>query len=447
VRLDGIPARGPAPVLRMQRNAARMTAPSDSTWQPFVIWLISLASIALVLIRPKRLPEALWSTIGAGLLVLCGLITPAQAGHAAAKGLDVYLFLTGMMIMAELARREGVFDWVAVHAVNVAKGSRRRLFTLIYGVGIAVTVLLSNDATAVVLTPAVQAAVNAAQAEPLPYLLICAFVANAASFVLPISNPANLVVYSGGLPPLNRWLLTFGLPSLVSIVVTFFLLRFLSRKFLKGGMERNLKGGDLSATGKLTLGGIGVLAFTLIVASLIGKDLGAPACVAGLAVAAGVCLRDRRAAVDIARGISWSVILLVAGLFVIVEGMNKTGALAAAVSVLRHMSEWNPAGSALTSAFGIAFISNLMNNLPSGLIAGSAVHLARVTGPLRDSVLIGVDLGPNLSVTGSLATILWLIAIRREGQHVGFWKFLKWGAVVMPPALVLSVLALLAGSK
>jgi arsenical pump membrane protein len=263
--------------------------------------------------------------------------------------------------------------------------------------------------------------------------------------VLPISNPANLVVYSGGLPPLNRWLLTFGLPALVSIAVTYFLLRFLSRKLLNGGMERNLRGGDLSSAGKLTLGGIGVLAITLIVASLLGKALGAPACAAGLVVTAGVWLRDRHVAVDIAKEISWSVILLVAGLFVIVEGMNQAGALSAAVSALDHMSEWNTAASALTSAFGIAFISNLMNNLPSGLIAGSAVNLARVTGPLRDSVLIGVDLGPNLSVTGSLATILWLIAIRREGQHVGFWKFLRWGVIVMPPALVLSVLALLVG--
>jgi arsenical pump membrane protein len=127
--------------------------------------------------------------------------------------------------------------------------------------------------------------------------------------------------------------------------------------------------------------------------------------------------------------------------------MNQAGALPAAVSALRRLSEWNTAGGALTAAFGIAFISNLMNNLPSGLIAGSAVHLAHITGPLRGSVLIGVDLGPNLSVTGSLATILWLIAIRREGQQVGFWKFLKWGAIVMPPALAFSVLALLIGSN
>ena len=91
------------------------------------------------------------------------------------------------------------------------------------------------------------------------------------------------------------------------------------------------------------------------------------------------------------------------------------------------MKTWQPMQSALTSGFGIAVISNLMNNLPSGLISGAAVKAAGATGPLRNAVLIGVDLGPNLSVTGSLATILWLIAIRREGHEVSFWKFLKWG--------------------
>src|SRR5436305_879544 len=193
------------------------------------IWLISLSSIALVLIRPKGLPEAWWASIGACLLLVFRLISVPFAVSAVAKGLDVYLFLVGMMIMSELARREGVFDWVAGHAVRSSRGSQSRLFFLIYAVGTTVTVLLSNDATAVVLTPAVLAAIRTAQCEPLPYLLICAFIANAASFVLPISNPANLVVYNGGMPPLGTWLFTFGLPSLASIAVTYVLLRWLSR--------------------------------------------------------------------------------------------------------------------------------------------------------------------------------------------------------------------------
>jgi arsenical pump membrane protein len=412
-------------------------------WHIALIWLISLVSIALVLTRPKGWPEAWWASAGACLLVLCRLLSPVAAGHAVAKGLDVYLFLTGMMIMSELARREGVFDWVAGHAVRASKGSCSRLFFLIYAVGVVVTVFLSNDATAVVLTPAVLAAVRTAEAEPLPYLLICAFIANAASFVLPISNPANLVVYSGGMPTLGRWLLIFGLPSVASILVTFLILRWLSNKLLQGKIKTDVEGAPLSATGKLTLCGIALLAATLMTASALNADLGAPALAVGVLVAVAISLRDHATPRDILKEISWSVLPLVAGLFVIVEALNSAGALNAAVQALNAMEKWPPVFGGLSSGFGIALISNLMNNLPSGLISGAAVQAAHAMGPLRNAVLIGVDLGPNLSVTGSLATILWLIAIRREGQEVSFWRFLKWGLLVMPPALALAILAVL----
>ena len=295
------------------------------------IWLISLVSIALVLIRPKGWPEAWWAMAGACLLVLCRLLSPAAAAHAIGKGVDVYLFLTGMMMMSELARREGVFDWVAAHAVRASKGSRKCLFVLIYSVGVLVTVFLSNDATAVVLTPAILAAVRTAEAEPLPYLLACAFIANAASFVLPISNPANLVVYSGGVPPLGKWLLTFSLPSIASISVTFLVLRWMASKLLEGQVRMDVESKPLSATGKLTLYGIGFLAVTLLTASALNVDLGAPACVAGILVAAGISFQDHKTPRDVVREISWSVLPLVAGLFVIVEAMNRAGALSVAV--------------------------------------------------------------------------------------------------------------------
>jgi Na+/H+ antiporter NhaD/arsenite permease-like protein len=205
--------------------------------------------------------------------------------------------------------------------VRASKGSRARLFALIYGVGVAVTIFLSNDATAVVLTPAVLAAVRAAEADPLPYLLICAFIANGASFVLPISNPANLVVYGHRLPSLAPWLATFALPSAASIVVTFVVLRWLSSKRLQGPIQTSV---------------------------------------------AGLALRFKR-------------------------------------------REW-------AARFGTPYWS--------------------------ESIL-----GPNLSVSGSLATILWLIAMRREGEEIGFCTFLKWGALVMPPALALATAALLVNAQ
>jgi arsenical pump membrane protein len=412
-------------------------------WHSALIWLISLAAIAFVLIRPKGWPEAWWAALGACLLVFCRLLPFSKALEAMRKGVDVYLFLIGMMIMSELARREGVFDWIAGHAVRACKGSPRRLFLLVYSVGVVVTIFLSNDATAVVLTPAVFAAVKAAGAEPLPYLLICAFIANAASFVLPIANPANLVVYGETMPPLARWLMIFGLPSIVSILVTFLILRWLARKRLQGDVKTNAPTQPLSQTGRVALLGIAFLAVTLLIASALNADLGAPACAAGILVAVAVCIRDHRAGKDIVKEISWSVIPLVAGLFVIVEALNGAGALHAAVTAIQEMKTWPRPMAALSSAFGIALLSNAMNNLPSGLIGGAALKAAGATAVLRHAVLIGVDLGPNLSVTGSLATILWLIAIRREGEEVGFWTFLKWGALIMPPALALAIASVL----
>jgi hypothetical protein len=147
--------------------------------------------------------------------VAFGLSPWADAVTGVRKGLDVYLFLAGMMLIAEAARQEGVFDWFAALAVEHARGSPQRLFALVYAVGTVVTVFLSNDATAVVLTPAVYAATRAAGATPLPYLFVCAFIANAASFELPISNPANLVIFGGHMPHFSASQITGGpfLPS------------------------------------------------------------------------------------------------------------------------------------------------------------------------------------------------------------------------------------------
>jgi arsenical pump membrane protein len=156
-------------------------------------WTVSALAVFGVIVRPMGWPEWIFAVAGAGLLVLTGLLGYGDAVQGILSGTDVYLFLAGMMLLAETARREGLFDYLAAFAARSAKGSPYRLFGLVYVMGTIVTIFLSNDATAVVLTPAVIAVARAAKvSSPIPYLLICAFVANAASFVLPISNPANL---------------------------------------------------------------------------------------------------------------------------------------------------------------------------------------------------------------------------------------------------------------
>src|SRR6201993_3282254 len=238
-------------------------------------WVIIALATTGVIIRPFRLPEAIWAMAGAIALVLLGLLPAADALNGMRKGIDVYLFLIGMMLIAELAQREGLFDYLAALAVEHARGSPQRLFLLVYAVGILVTVFLSNDATAIVLTPAVYAATRAAGAAPLPYLLICAFIANAASFVLPISNPANLVVFGARMPHLVEWLRLFALPSLAAIVVTYIVLRLTQRGTLsEENIEKSVPKPKLGHGGKLTAIGIGAIGVVLITASALDVQLG-----------------------------------------------------------------------------------------------------------------------------------------------------------------------------
>jgi arsenical pump membrane protein len=309
-------------------------------------------------------------------------------------------------------------------------------------VGVVVTVFLSNDATAVVLTPAVAAAMRAAAvSEPLPYLLICAFIANAASFVLPISNPANLVVYGSHMPPLFEWLPLFALPSLASIVATYVMLRWSQRHRLSREVVRRVEMPHLSFGGRVAGIGIIVTAIVLMAASAYGYQLGLPTAVAGVLTAAVTLFAERRSPLGVVKGVSWGVLPLVAGLFVLVEGLQQTGSIPALGSLLLSMAEGSAAGTAWAFAGATALAANLVNNLPAGLVAATIFQSAEFPEMLRRFVLIAVDLGPNLSVTGSLATILWLAALRREGISVSGRAFLKVGIVVMPPALVLSLLA------
>jgi arsenical pump membrane protein len=406
------------------------------------IWIFSLSSILLMLIRPRSIAEVWWIGGGALLLVVTRLLPIPGAVHAVREGLDVYLFLIGMMLLAETARHEGVFDWVADVAVTHARGSAPRLFLLIYVAGTVVTIFLSNDATAVVLTPAVLAAVRRARVRPRPYLLICALIANAASFVLPISNPANLVVFDAKLPTLPNWLRSFLLPSVISIVVTYLTLYLSSRSEVADDIADPDSRIPLTDAGKAAFAGIVISAIVLLVASGLGWQLGAPTCGVGALAVLVTCLRDRRAALKVCRGVSWSVVPLVAGLFMIVEALNRAGMLQMAGRGLRWAAGLPSLTGKLAAGFAVALFSNGMNNLPVGLASGSALRHAHLTGAIQHAVLIGVDLGPNLSVTGSLATILWLIVLRREEVEVTAWEFLKVGVVVMPIALLLSLLGL-----
>jgi arsenical pump membrane protein len=394
-----------------------------------------------MLARPRGSAEWHWAAGGALLLVAARLVPLRDALAAVARGGDVYLFLAGMMVLGELARREGVFEWLAALAAGAAGGSRFRLLALVYGAGALVTGVLSNDATAVVLTPAVAAVARRARAAPLPYLYACAFVANAASFVLPISNPANLVVFGGAMPHLGTWLAAFALPSAGALGVTFATLALAKRRDLAGPLASPPAVPALTGGGHAALSGIAGAALVLLAASAAGAPLGLVTCAAGTCAFAAVAAFDRAGALAVPRRVPWSILVLVAGLFVMVAGLDRTGLLVAARSLAASVAAWPRFPAIIVTGFAAALGANIANNLPAALVTGTALSHAG-GAPLREAGAIGIDLGPNASITASLATVLWAIAVRRENVAVSPAAFLRLGLCVTVPALALALAAL-----
>ena len=165
--------------------------------------------------------------------------------------------------------------------------------------------------------------------RPLPYLFVCAFIANAASFVLPISNPANLVVYGAHMPHLLDWLRQFTLPSIASIVVTYLMLRLMLHRPLATSISNaRCRRPALSFGGKLTAWGIVAIGVVLVSASALDVPLGLPTFLCGAITAGAVLALARQSPVPLREDIAWGVLPLVAGLFVMVEALVKTGVIA-----------------------------------------------------------------------------------------------------------------------
>lgn len=404
------------------------------------LWTIAALTIALILLRPRHIPEWIWAVSGALLLVAFRIISIPTALTGVARGASVYAFLLGIVTLAEIARRERLFAYLSYYALRAAGTSQRRLFTLVYGVGVIVTALLANDTTVVVLTPAILATVLAVGLNPLPYAYACAFVAAAASFLLPTANPANLVVFGNTLPALGPWLSAFALSAVAAIAITYFTLRALFARTLAKPIGVVVPAVAIDPRMRRSFIVLICATLGILVAAAFGFHVGYVAFAAALSAFAFVGFSDRSAGAHILKHLAWQIVPLVAGLFVIVQGLDQFGALAAARALLTWAGHIATPWAFLALSGCIAIADNVFNNLPVGLATGYSLTAAHVAPQVAHVALVGVDLGPNLTVTGSLATLLWLIVLRREKIDITPWHFFRYGLFVMIPALIAATL-------
>jgi arsenical pump membrane protein len=233
----------------------------------------------------------------------------------------------------------------------------------------------------------------------------------------------------------------FLLPSVLAISVTFGALYALMRRRIPVAFDGNPPRPRLGRSALFALICLAATSIVLLAASARGLSLGVPTAIVALATMVVVVTAGRKSPWTLLGGISWPILPLVAGLFAVVEAVTRTGVVSQLATVLRHAADRSPAHAAALAGGTVAIAGNLINNLPAGLIARSTLVQAHAPALVTHAIMIGVDLGPNLSITGSLATILWLTALRREGEEVSYGTFLRIGLVVMPLSVGLALAA------
>jgi arsenical pump membrane protein len=421
-------------------------------WKTALTSLIGLATLIGIMTRPFRWNEAIIAMVGAAVLLLLGLIPPGDAFLTLIRDWNTFLFFLGMMGLSALAEAAGFFDWLAVQAARLAGQSAARLFLNVFLLGTLISMVLSNDATALILTPIVYVLVTKLRLPVLPYLFACTFIADTASFLLPVSNPINIIITSRFPLDLLTFLRLLVLPSLVVILINIGIFFLLYRKQLKGVFDiQRLPSAEQAAKHKAyfryTCCVLAAVAVAYVIASAIQLPLSLVALSGAVLLLIGGLAWRRTSLRQTASRISWSIFGFIAGMFVVVRAIEDTGLTTMFGNWLIHLSGATSFGAVMVGTAGAALGTNLINNVPMAVVMVSALGGIQHASPVIQhgfiaATIFGCDLGPNLTTVGSLATVLWLLILRQRNVDVSGLDYFKVGVVVTPLMLLAGALTI-----
>jgi arsenical pump membrane protein len=401
------------------------------------ISLVALAvSLTAAVARWRRAPDWIVAVAAAVVVVLVGAISLHGARTALGRLGPTVGFLAALLVLADGCRRAGVFDALGALMAFGSRRRPRRLLTMVFLAAAGTTAVLSLDATIVLLTPIVFATAARLPTSPRPHVYACSHLANSASLLLPVSNLTNLLAFAACGVSFTRFAALMALPWLVAIAVEWVVL---SRVFADDLRQTGEPPPDDSAAQRPHMP---AFALTVIGLTLVGFGISSIVGVAPVwfATAGAVALTVRRPPDSITSLIGAAeptFLVFVLALGVVVTAAGEHGLSSVVDSLIPH-------GASLPALLAVAAVSavlaNLVNNLPATLIIVAVVSASAPGGVL--AMLIGVNVGPNLTYVGSLATLLWRRIVHAHDEDIDTREFLKLGALTVPASLVAATVAL-----
>lgn len=415
---------------------------------------IFLLTLILVIWQPRGLSIGWSASIGAALALGTGVIHIADIPVVWNIVWNATAAFIAVIIISLLLDESGFFEWAALHVSRWGNGRGRLLFTWVVLLGAAVAALFANDGAALILTPIVIAmllALGFSQGTTLAFIMAAGFIADTASLPLIVSNLVNIVSadffdlgftqYASVMVPVN----------LAAIVATLVMLHLFFRRDIPATYDVSLLKTPASAIKDLATFRAGwIVLLLLLVGFFVLEPLGIPVSAIAAAGAAVLFVVAKRGhAINtgkVLRGAPWQIVIFSLGMYLVVYGLRNAGLTEYLSGVLDLLADKGLWTAAFGTGFLTAFLSSVMNNMPTVLIGALSIDGSTATGVVKEAMIyanvIGCDLGPKITPIGSLATLLWLHVLARKNIKITWGYYVRTGIVMTVPVLFVTLAAL-----